>query len=121
MGGYYGIQGLRGNMKRLLIIVLLMSTARASAYFVPTWDEFCPFNMRNISTTKNYKLPVKKYWQQRKIVFEKNIEYCNSSKDKDACYMELRKIENDKTTNYLNDIRNKAIMMNGYYIQNLKY
>ena len=52
-----------------------MSTARASAYFVPTWDEFCPFNMRNISTTKNYKLPVKKYWQQRKIVFEKNIEY----------------------------------------------
>lgn len=83
-------------MKKLLLI-LVLCTAPALAYFEPEWSEFCPYGYRNISTSKDYKIPIKKYWQQRRINFEKNKSYCKTVSDVDACYAELRRIENEKT------------------------
>ncbi|MBQ3641346.1 hypothetical protein II906_05420 [bacterium] len=87
----------------LLTIFILGCTANAKSYFAPEWSEFCPDQYLTIDTTKNYKLAVKKYWQRRKIEFDKKVETCNKyeENERENCYEEIRRIEGNMTQTYL--------------------
>ena len=103
--------------KALILLVLILISSPVLAYFEPEWSEFCPITYKNIDLTKNYKLPIKKYWQQRRIDFNKNLGYCKSIENEEKrynCFSELRRIEKEKTNIILNDMRNKAIIINSF-------
>lgn len=98
-------------IKKCILFMMLFITLPAFAYFEPEWSEFCPYNYRNIDVNKNYIAPIKKYWQQRRITFEKNLAYCKTLKDSNACFQELRKIENEKTEIAQKNMLNSAIII----------
>ena len=92
-------------MKKILItlICLTFTTATlAEYYFEIEWSDICPSKYENIDTTKYYFNQEKKYWAKRKIAFENKIQTCKnlSKEDKNACYEQLKIIENNKTRNH---------------------
>ena len=95
-------------MKRVLIICSLILffygvIVNAKAYFAPEWSEFCPDQYATLDTNKTYKLAIKKYWQRRKIEFDKKVAQCQQYEDyeRETCYEEIRKIEGNMTQTYL--------------------
>jgi len=94
-------------MKKVLSLLLLSSIilpSFAGNYIEPQWTEFCPGKYATIDTETNYVLPDKKYWQQRRIVFNARVRECKHSETSDeikACYGDIRKIEKDATKIYL--------------------
>lgn len=93
-------------MKKLLIIICAFCSLPALAFFEPNWNEVCPPKFQNIDATKDYKTPVNKYWAQRRKDFDNNLSYCKNSfssnnEKLDSCYNEVRAIESQKNTVWL--------------------
>lgn len=99
-------------MKKYLIyltMLLAITPAFADTYFAPQWNEFCPSQYANLDPEKDYILAEKKYWQQRKKDFDNKLNQCDSliSEEREACYNNLRLIENNATATHLAEVRIK--------------
>lgn len=112
-------------IKKCIMFLMLCVTLPAFAYFEPDWSEFCPPKYVNLSTSKNYFWAEKKYWLNRRLNFEKNKNYCETQKNKENCFAELRQSELNKNKIYFSQLQidqqraNTAIMNNS--INSLKY
>ena len=103
----------------LLLIILFSNNLQtfANSFFPPEWNEFCPAKYSYLHSEKRYFLKEKIYWQQRKIDFEKKVNYCNklNKNDKTGCYEEVRKIEKHATEVQLKQDENDSIRyLKGY-------
>lgn len=103
-------------MKKTILFLMLISafnvmSATAESFFPPEWNEFCPSRYIYIHPEKKYILNEKKYWQQRKINFEKKVGYCKTlpSSKKEDCYKEVRLMENNATEVQLKQDENDSI------------
>lgn len=86
----------------LLLLIILFSNGLqtfASSFFPPEWNEFCPAQYIYLHPEKRYFLKDKIYWQQRRINFDKKVNYCNklTDKEKTNCYQEIRLMEKNAT------------------------
>lgn len=112
-------------IKKCILFVMLFATLPAFAYFEPDWSEFCPPKYANLSTSKKYFWAEKKYWLNRRLNFEKNKSYCETQKNKENCFAELRQSELNKNQIYFSQLQidqqraNTAIMNNS--INSLRY
>lgn len=91
-------------MKIILVFLLLfiITPVFAEVFFVPEWSEFCPKKFQNISITRWHYTASGRYWSERKKKFEQRLEKCNSLSEnlREACYKNLRDLENQATVNY---------------------
>ena len=71
----------RRNMKTklfLLGLIFLLAEGSYAEVQAPEWSDVAPVGRANIDTSKNYKRPMAKYWQERRIRFENSINSCQS-------------------------------------------
>ena len=105
-------------MKKLILLfaVLVLSTGTSisiesmeisdtspefSTVFAPQWSDVCTYSAYwDISTTKKYLKSEKKYWQTRKIQFEKEVETCKVLDAPSACYEHIVQLENERTAKW---------------------
>jgi hypothetical protein len=107
-------------MKRLLtttLILFISTPCFAEVFFEPQWNEFCPNQYINISTTKEYFMTEKVYWSGRRKNFEQRLNKCKRliSEQKEACFANLREIENNATQTHMNELNVKYIKYNYWY------
>ena len=102
---FYNISGsilTRGNMRKFIFtfFVFYISVGLSFAEITaPEWKEVAPAMYSNIDTEKNYKLPIKQYWQERKIKFEKSVLSCHeqfNSEELEKCYESIVVLEKSK-------------------------
>ena len=103
-------------MKTKLLLLGLVFSVTAIAFAdvkVPEWKEVAPQPYVNIDLEKNYRLPLKQYWQQRRKTFEFELNNCTThaaikgEEYLDKCYEGVVKLEQDK-----NQIREQNLTEN---------
>ncbi len=100
-------------MKNKVFLFLLMVSFACSCnakVAVPEWKDVSPAMYSNIDTEKTYKLPIKQYWQERKIKFEAGLASCNEqfqNEELEKCYDALVTLEKSK-----NKIRETILIEN---------
>jgi hypothetical protein len=105
-------------MKRLLattsLILLISAPVSAEVFFEPQWNEFCPNQYINISTTKDYFMTEKVYWSGRRKEFESRLNKCKKlvPERKEACFANLREIEKNATETHMDELNVKYIKYN---------
>lgn len=104
-------------MKRLLtatLILFISAPAFAEVFFEPQWNEFCPNQYINISTTKEYIMTEKVYWSGRRKNFESRLNKCKSlvPERKEACFANLREMEKNATQTHMDELNVKYIKYN---------
>lgn len=101
-------------MKKIVLFLLtqiFISPIFAEVFFEPEWEDFCPNKYANIDTNKTYITGRARYWAERRKEFEKRLEKCNNvpTEMKNACYSNLRAIENSKSQVYSQDRRDRVL------------
>lgn len=100
-------------MKRFILILLLFLTLStyAETFFEPEWSEFCPKKYSNVSADRWHYTSSGRYWSERRKNFEKRLEKCNTltPEYREACYKNLREIENNATKIYSSERTGNAL------------
>lgn len=76
----------------------------------PEWKDVAPAIYSNIDTEKTYKLPIKQYWQERKIKFEKSVSSCQAQfkgEELEKCFDAIVVLEKSK-----NEMRESLMIEN---------
>ena len=95
-------------MKKFIVIALLFSFLPASAdtvqgsvsqnVFAPQWEDVCSWSAYwDIDVEKKYKKTEKKYWQKRRIQFDKEVLACEQTANVADCYNAILELEAERT------------------------
>lgn len=122
------------TMKKLIIslffVFLFASVASAEEIqrgsvsqnvFEPQWSDICTYSAYwDIDINKDYVKAEKQYWKERRIQFNKEINYCRANSDKinlSDCYQAIIAVENDRTlkwtTTYADERKQRTIKTGG--------
>ena len=101
-------------MKKILLLIVFVTFVLpvfAENFFEPEWSEFAPSQYKEISVSKQYFSPNKRYWAERRKNFEKRLLKCNSySNDRQTeCYNELRNLEMNASMLRAENVRNNNL------------
>ncbi len=96
-------------MKRFLLTLFLFTIALqagAKEYFYVSWEDICPAKYQNIKAGAKYFLWSKKYWANRKKMFNIRVEECMilSGEECDTCFVQLKEIELENNKVYEREI-----------------
>src|SRR5574344_1219265 len=103
-----------------LLIIFLSIMPTFATFIEPEWSDFCPSEYLNLEN-KQYIIPEKNYWVQRRNDFENKKQMCRAQDNKDACFNELRQSELSKNNLYFSQKNLEARERENDYLFNSLY
>ena len=92
-------------------LILFLSGMANAEVPAPVWKDVAPLMHADIKTDAVYKIPLKQYWQERRVKFEDAIARCQDKVTDDnelgMCYQDVVDLEKSK-----NELREQQLIQN---------